>query len=85
MPMFTILRRWMISPTNPRPTTSSTGYFDLDRLYKINIIGSYFIIRQKGRLQYKIIDGEDLVEGVDGVIRDQTIELTGYSIQKEIP
>ncbi len=24
MPMFTILRRWMISPTNPMPTTSST-------------------------------------------------------------
>jgi len=61
------------------------GYFDLARLYKINIIDSYFIIRQKGRLQYKIVDGEDLVEGADGVISDQTIELTGYQSKKKYP
>ena len=61
------------------------GYFDLARLYKINIIDSYFIIRQKGRFQYKIVDGEDLVEGVDGVICDQTIELTGYQSKKNYP
>jgi len=61
------------------------GYFDLVRLYKINIIDSYFIIRQKGRLQYKIVDGEDLVEGADGVISDQTIELTGYQSKNKYP
>ncbi len=33
------------------------GYFDLDRLYKINLIDSYFIIRQRGRLRYEIFDG----------------------------
>jgi hypothetical protein len=61
------------------------GYFDLARLYKISIINSYFIIRQKGRLQYKIVDGEDLVEGIDGVISDQTIELTGYQSRQKYP
>ena len=61
------------------------GYFDLVRLYKINIINSYFIIRQKGWLQYKIVDGEDLVEGADGVISDQTIELTGCQSKNKYP
>lgn len=59
------------------------GNFDLARLYKISIINSSFIIRQKGRLQYKIVDGEDLVGGNDGVISDQTIELTGYQSEKK--
>jgi hypothetical protein len=31
------------------------GYFDLARLYKINIMESLFIIRQ-GYFQYKIVD-----------------------------
>jgi len=61
------------------------GYFDLSRLDKIDIIGSFFIIRQKGRLQYKIVDGEDLVEDDDGVISDQTIKLTGYQSKKKYP
>jgi hypothetical protein len=61
------------------------GYFDLARLYKINIINSNFIIRQKGKLQYKIVAGEDLIDGVEGVISDQTIELTGYQSRKKYP
>jgi len=61
------------------------GYFDLARLYKINIIDSYFIIRQRGRLQYEIFDGEALIEDDDGVISDQIIELTGYQSRKKYP
>lgn len=61
------------------------GYFDLGRLYKINIINSYFIIRQRGRLQYEIFDGEALIEDDDGVISDQIIELSGYQSKKKYP
>ncbi|MCK9436956.1 MAG: transposase, partial [Synergistaceae bacterium] len=61
------------------------GYFDLARLYKINIIDSFFIIRQKGRLQYEIFDGEALIEDDDGVISDQIIELTSYQSRKKYP
>lgn len=61
------------------------GYFDLARLYKINIIDSYFIIRQKGRFQYNIVEGEDLMEGEDGIISDQTIELTGSQTKNKYP
>lgn len=61
------------------------GYFDLDWLYKINIIDSLFVIRQKGHLQYKIVDGEDILDGTDGVFRDQSAELTGYQSKKKYP
>ena len=32
------------------------GYYDLARLYRINIIDSYFVIRQKSHLNYEIVD-----------------------------
>lgn len=51
------------------------GYYDLARLYRINIIDSYFVIRQKHRLNYEIVDGEELLDGEDNVLLDQTIRL----------
>lgn len=61
------------------------GYYDLDRLYKINIIDSFFVIRQKSRLNYEVVDGEDLLDGADNVLFDQTIRLTGYQTKKKYP
>lgn len=59
------------------------GYFDLGRLYKINLVDSRFIIRQRGHLQYSIIDGADMLDGKNGVFRDQTIELTGLQTKQK--
>lgn len=61
------------------------GYYDLARLYKINIIDSFFVIRQKSRLNYEVVDGEDLLDGQDNVLLDQTIRLTGYQTKKKYP
>lgn len=61
------------------------GYFDLARLFTINIIGSNFIIRERGQLQYEIIDGEDLLEFPDNILYDQTIRLTGQQTRKKYP
>ncbi|MCI2083119.1 MAG: IS4 family transposase [Bacteroidales bacterium] len=61
------------------------GYFDLARLYKINIMESLFIIRQRGHLQYKIVDGEEVLDGTEGIFRDQSIKLTGYQTKKKYP
>jgi hypothetical protein len=49
------------------------GYYDLARLYTISTIGSYFIIRQKSRLNYEVIDGEDVLDGADNVLLDQAV------------
>lgn len=61
------------------------GYYDLARLYRINIIDSYFVIRQKSHLNYEIVDGEDLLDQTDNVLLDQTIRLTGYQTKKKYP
>lgn len=61
------------------------GYFDLARLFTINIIGSNFVIREKGQLQYEIIEGEDLLESPDNILYDQTIRLTGQQTRKRYP
>jgi len=61
------------------------GYFDLTRLFTINCIGSNFVIRERGQLQYKIIDEEDLLERPDNIMYDQTIRLTGQQTGKKYP
>ena len=61
------------------------GYFDLARLFKIDIIGSNFIIRERGKLQYEIIEGEDLLDSSDNIIYDQSIRLTGQQTIKKYP
>lgn len=58
------------------------GYFDLSRLFTLNIIGSIFIIRERGRLQYKNIEGEDLLDSSDNFLYDQTIRLAGPNAKK---
>lgn len=61
------------------------GYYDLARLYTINTIGSYFVIRQKSHLKYKVVDGEELLDGDDNVLLDQTIRIEGYQTKKKYP
>ena len=61
------------------------GYYDLARLYRINIIDSFFVIRQKSHLNYEIVEGDDLLDGTDNVLLDQTIRLTGYQTKKKYP
>lgn len=61
------------------------GYFDLARLYRINVFGSFFIIREKGNPAYEIIDGESILDGVDNVLKDQTIRFTRKENQEKYP
>jgi hypothetical protein len=61
------------------------GYFDLARLFTINVIGSNFIIRERGHLQYEVIEGEDLLENPDNILYDQLIRLTGQQTKKKYP
>jgi hypothetical protein len=61
------------------------GYFDLARLFKINLIDSNFIIRERGRLQYEVIDGDYLLDGTDNILYDQIIRLTGQLTKMKYP
>ena len=61
------------------------GYFDLARLFTINLIGSNFVIRERGQLKYELVDGEDLLESPDNILYDQTIRLTGPQTRGKYP
>ena len=61
------------------------GYFDLARLYKINVFGAFFIIREKGKPVYEIADGESILDGTDNVLKDQTIRFTKKENQEKYP
>ena len=61
------------------------GYFDLKRLYHINEIEAYFVIRQRGNLQYEVVSESDTMHNADGVLSDQVIRLTGYQTSKKFP
>lgn len=53
------------------------GYFDLARLFVIERSGAFFIIREKFNPDYEVEDGEDILDGQDNILRDQTVRFTG--------
>ena len=52
------------------------GYWDLDRLYRIEMLNSFFVIREKRRPKFEVVDGEDLLEGTDNILRGNTVRFT---------
>ena len=58
------------------------GYFDLARLFTINLIGLNFVIRERSNLKYDVINGEALIESPDNILYDQTIRLTGQQTKE---
>lgn len=61
------------------------GYYDLKRLYHINKISAYFVIREKSGLNYKVIKDNDTNHNWGGILSDQLIQLTGYASAKKYP
>jgi len=53
------------------------GYFDLARLFRIHLCGAFFVIREKGKPKIEIVGGEDMLDGEDGVLLDQTVRFSG--------
>ena len=61
------------------------GYFDLARLYRINAFGAFFIIREKGKPAYEIVDGESILDGTDNVLKDQSIRFIKKENKEKYP
>jgi hypothetical protein len=61
------------------------GYFDLARLYRIHVFGAFFIIREKGKPDYEIVDGESILDGTDNVLKDQSIRFTKKENKEKYP
>lgn len=61
------------------------GYFDLARLFAIEQSGAFFIIREKFHPDYIVEAGEDLLDGEDNVLRDQTVRFAGKRNKENYP
>ena len=61
------------------------GYFDLARLYAIHTLGAFFILREKGKPAYEIVDGEGMLDGTDNVLKDQSIRFTKKENKEKYP
>ena len=59
------------------------GYNDFKQLYRIEEIGSYFVIRAKKNLQYRVLKWKRRMP--ENVLSDAEIELTGYYPRKHYP
>ena len=77
--------RWTKFLMNREFTTFDQGYFDLKRLYQINEIEVYFVIRQRGNLQYQIISESDTMHNADGILSDQVLSFTNYFTKQKYP
>ena len=60
------------------------GYWDLARLYKIEQLGSFFVIREKGRPKYEVTEGHSIIEDGD-VLLDQTVRFTTKDNREHYP
>ena len=52
------------------------GYWDLNRLYHINQLDAFFVIREKRRPEYKVESGIDF-DDKSNVLRDESVRFTG--------
>lgn len=52
------------------------GYWDMERLFRIELINSFFVIREKRRPKFEVVAGEELLDGTDNVLRDQSVRFT---------
>jgi len=60
------------------------GYFDLARLYTLNLLKAFFVIRGKSNLQFRRIYSHP-VDKSTGLRCDQTIALTGIKSSQRYP
>ena len=61
------------------------GYYDWTRLYNINTLQAYFVIREKDNILYEIVDGDEMLDGKDNILFDQHIRLVGYQTKQKYP
>lgn len=61
------------------------GYWDLERLYRIELINSFFVIREKRKPKFKVVAGDDLLDGSDNILRDQSVRFTTQGNAENYP
>ena len=61
------------------------GYWDLNRLYRIEMLNSFFIIREKQKPRFEVVAGEDFLENNDNILRDHNVRFTTKGNRENYP
>lgn len=60
------------------------GYWDLERLHKIEELGAFFVIREKAKPKFMIEDGLDMPER-GNILQDYTVRFSGKRNSSNYP
>ena len=58
---------------------------DFEALYRMHLNETYFVTRAKGTMKYNIVETNYNINGLVGIVGDQTIHLSGYVSEKKYP
>lgn len=56
---------------------------DTEQLAIINTIKVFFVVREKRRMSYTVIEDKQYNNPITGVMADQTIQFSGYKTRKQ--
>ena len=59
------------------------AYMDTEQLTIINTIKAFFVVREKRRMSYTVIEDKQYNNPITGVMADQTIQFSGYKTRKQ--
>ena len=59
------------------------AYMDTEQLAIINTIKAFFVVREKRRMSYTVIEDKQYNNPITGVMADQTIQFSGYKTRKQ--
>lgn len=65
--------------------TMDKAYVDFEALYRMHLNETYFVTRAKGTMKYNIVETNYNINGLVGIVGDQTIHLSGYVSEKKYP
>jgi len=61
------------------------AYMDTEQLYFIHRTESYFVVREKRKMKYSIVEDHNYNNPDTGVLADQTIRFEGHDSKKQYP
>jgi hypothetical protein len=61
------------------------AYMDTEQLYSIHKVNSYFVVREKRKMKYSIVENSNYNNPQTGVMADQSIRFEGYNPKKQYP
>lgn len=61
------------------------AYMATEQLFKIEVSNAYFVVREKHKMVYEVVEDKDYNNPATGVMADQTIRFKGHKTKKQYP